>query len=348
MRRALRILSTGVALTLLLLVAGFVYEQIGRAYDSSRLPPRIGWAVDVGGRTVNLYCSGQGSPTVILETGGNAPGYEWAPMQSKIANLTRTCWYDRAGVGWSDPPREPRTSASVTTDLHRALNQAGETPPYVLVGASVGGEYARVFTGRYPNDVAGLVFVDSANPDQQEPPFQLSRFNRMSSGKRHLICVAFPFMTRFGILRFVANRMRRPEPDQTDQTKILAALKAQPKAIQTDVEQGCAATNEGRLVPTGGTGNPELDEAARKVRDLGNRPLIVLTAGKYWSPPGMEKEAAEFHEIWIHQLQASLARLSTRSQQVIVDSSHDMSGASDAIIQATLQVVNEVRTEKPN
>jgi hypothetical protein len=72
----------------------------------------------------------------------------------------------------------------------------------------------------------------------------------------------------------------------------------------------------------------------------------VLTAGRYWAPPGLEKEAAEYHDIWVHQLQASLARLSTRGRQVVVDANHDMSEAPDAVVTAAHEVVDEVRAQK--
>jgi len=334
-------------LVLLLLLASFTYEQVGRSHDAQDLPRRIGRTVDVGGRTLNLYCSGEGSPTVILETGGNSPGYAWMPIQTKLATFTRACWYDRAGVGWSDPPQGPRTSTSVVSDLHEILSRAGVAPPYVLVGASIGGEYARVYTSHYPQDVAGLVFVDSAHPDEPEPPFMLSAFNRMSPGARQTLCNALPFMVRFGILRFMASRMGGPAPSQlTAEGKILAKLNARPETLRVDAEQGCAATEGGKLVPERGTGNPELDGAARNAGSLGDRPLVVLTAGRYWAPPGLEKQAAEYHELWIHQLQASLAKLSTRGRQVVVDANHDMEEAPEAVETATRQVVDEVRGKK--
>src|ERR1700732_3721320 len=75
---------------------------------------------------------------------------------------------DRAGVGWSDPPSSPRTSASVASDLHEALQRAGVLPPYVMAGGSVGGEYVRIYTGRYPPDVAGFVFVGFARPGMEQ------------------------------------------------------------------------------------------------------------------------------------------------------------------------------------
>ncbi len=227
------------------------------------------------------------------------------------------------------------------------LSRAGVQPPYVLVGASIGGEYARVYTSRYPHDVAGLVLVDSSHPDQQEPPFMLSAFNLMSPTKRRVICTALPFMARFGILRFAASRTGGPAPTQPSQEfEILAKLNAQPTALRTDAEQTCAATEGGRLVPKLGTGNPELDNAARNAGNLDDRPLVVLTAGRYWAPPGFERDAADYHEIWIHHLQASLARLSTSGRQVVVDADHGMSEAPDAVITATRQVVDEVRDKQ--
>lgn len=82
---------------------------------------------------------------------------------------------------------------------------------------------------------------------------------------------------------------------------------------------------------------------ARNAGSLGDRPLIVLTAGRYWAPESFEKEAAEYHEIQVHQLQAGLARLSTRGRQVIVDAHHDMAESPDSIVIAVRQVVDEVR-----
>jgi pimeloyl-ACP methyl ester carboxylesterase len=344
----LRISCAFLTLLVLALLTGLTYEQVGRAKELSQLPPRIGQPVDVGGRALNLYCSDQGTPAVILETGGNSPGYEWLLQQSKIAEFTRACLYDRAGVGWSDPPSSPRTSVSVVSDLHEALHRSGVLPPYVLAGGSVGGEYVHIYAAHYPADVAGLVLIDSSVPDMHEPDFELSPLNRMSGRTRHLICMALPAMSRFGIVRFMKSRERRPSPPgfTAEQATVLAKLEAQPKAFLTDAEQGCAATNEGKIVPREGGGNPDINDAARDAGSLGDRPLVVLTAGRYWAPDGFEKEAAAYHEIWVHQLQASLVRLSTRGRQIVVDAGHGMEESPDSIITAVRQVLDEVRTER--
>jgi pimeloyl-ACP methyl ester carboxylesterase len=330
---------------MLALLWGFAYEQVGRVRGARQLPPRVGQAVDIGGRTLNLDCSGQGTPTVILEPGGNSPGYAQLSLQSKTAGFTRTCWYDRAGVGWSDPPASPRTSASIVSDLHEALQRAGVLPPYVMAGGSAGAQYARIYTARYPSDVAGLVLIDSSTPDMREPDFYLAPINRMSGSTRHLICLALPAMVRLGIIRFQASQERRPPPPDftPEQASVLAKLEAQPRAFRTDAEQACAATDEGRIVPRKGSGNPDIDNAARNAGSLGDRPLVVLTAGRYWAPDGFEKEAAEYHEVQVHQLQASLVRLSTRGRQVIVDAHHDMAESPDSIVIAVREVVDDVR-----
>ena len=343
----LRIACVFLTLIALVLLAGFTYEQIGRARDAKQLPPRVGQAIDIGGRNLNLYCSGQGTPAVILEPGGNSPGYAQLWLQSKMSEFTRTCWYDRAGVGWSDAPSSPRTSASIVSDLHEALHRAGVLPPYVMAGGSVGGEYVHIYTAHYPSDVAGLVLIDTSVPDMHEPDFALSPLNRMSGSTRHLICMALPAAARFGIIRFATSGERRPAPpDLTpEQASILAALEAQPKAFLADAEQGCAATDQGRIVPRDGGGNPDINNAAKNAGSLGDRPLVVLTAGKYWAPGGLEKEAAEYHETWVHQLQASLVHLSTHGRQVVVDADHGMSQSPESIVTAVREVVDEVRAK---
>ena len=151
----------GLVFAFLIAVAlGFTYEQIGRWQDSQHRF-RIGRAVDVGGRSLNIDCSGSGSPAVILESGGGGyGGYGWREVQSGIAKFTTACWYDRAGEGWSDPARTGRSSGTVVHDLHELLQRAPIAGPYVLVGHSLGGEYVRVFTSQYPSEVVGLVLVD--------------------------------------------------------------------------------------------------------------------------------------------------------------------------------------------
>jgi pimeloyl-ACP methyl ester carboxylesterase len=131
--------------------------------DQRFLPyTRPGQLVDIGGRRINLYCTGAGSPTVILMAGLFSWSAVWYKAQPVIAQRTRVCAFDRAGYGFSDPAPRPQIISEVVEDLHKAL-QAGSIPgPYVLVGHSLGGVEARVYAQRWSAQVAGMVLVDSS------------------------------------------------------------------------------------------------------------------------------------------------------------------------------------------
>ena len=342
------IAMVGASAVVLLLATGFLYEQVGRRSEAKRLPARIGQAVDVGGRTMNLYCSGEGGPAVVFETGGNSPGYTWLLVQPRVAEFTRACWYDRAGVGWSDPPPAPRTSASVARDLHELLHRAGVPGPYVLAGASVGGEYIRVYTAAYPQEVAGLVFVDSSVPDQKEPALMKGMVGRLPAWQREFLCGSVPWLSRFGVMRLMTRFAPFAEPRQfsAQQREVLRSLERRPEATVSNAEQSCAATDGGAMDVNGGTGDPEVDDAARRSGGLGDRPVIVLTAGYHrdaWRNP----EVTAFYRTWENELQPSLARLSTRGRQIIVrDSGHGI-GFDDpaAVVNAVRDVVGQVRQQ---
>jgi len=126
--------------------------------------PAPGRLVDIGGRKLHINCTGAGSPTVVLESGASAFSIDWTFVQPEIAKTNRVCSYDRAGYAWSDSGR-PETAQSVVADLHTLLEKAGEHPPYVLVGASMGGVYVRWYQMQHPDEVRGIVYVDASSED---------------------------------------------------------------------------------------------------------------------------------------------------------------------------------------
>src|SRR5260370_17356100 len=130
----MRAFIRGFAIILILgMLAGVIYERVGKQRDQERLP-RMGQAVDIGGRSLNIYCSGSGSPSVILDTGGSAPGYSNMPLQKLISNETRTGWFDRAGLGWTDPTPVAQTRATIAPDLHDLLPPPNTPPPSIFSG----------------------------------------------------------------------------------------------------------------------------------------------------------------------------------------------------------------------
>ena len=96
--------------------------------------------------------------------GGISAG--WARITGPVAATTRVCAYDRAGQGWSDDAASPQDGVQSAEDLHTLLAEAGEHGPYVLVGHSTGGTYAMTYAARYPEQVAGMVLLDSSSPEQ--------------------------------------------------------------------------------------------------------------------------------------------------------------------------------------
>ena len=151
-------------------VCGFILALVMTACSSlSPTPPTLtpmpSGMVDVGGYELYHTCSGQGSPTVILESGGGGDSTYWATVIDGIEGTTRVCAYDRANLGRSDSVRGPRTFQDMTRDLQALLENAHIGGPYILVGWSMGGMLVRVFADQHPGDVVGIVLVDSAHPD---------------------------------------------------------------------------------------------------------------------------------------------------------------------------------------
>ena len=132
--------------------------------------PAPGKLVDVGsGRRIQIDCRGDGSPTVVFQSGGDLLGsLAWTPVMAKAAEKSRACAYSRAGILWSDPARGAFDPQEVARDLHAALEATGETGPYLLVAHSRGGLYSMIFAGLYKREIAGLVLLDSSHPDQEK------------------------------------------------------------------------------------------------------------------------------------------------------------------------------------
>ena len=317
----------------LVLVAGIVYEQIGRRRDRARFP-QIGRSVDVGGRTLNIFCSGAGAPPVIFESGGPGPGLEWEPFQPEVAKFTQACWYDRAGEGWSDPGPFPRTSNAIAKDLHELLKRAGVPPPYVFAGASFGGLNSRVYGGLYPNEVGGMVLIDSAHEDE---PVRAPKFFLGRTAPR---CLWHPLQLAFEAAGFVGLlRLTQPSPAQSKdfsqmtRDEIITALRQRPKSIVGNVSAGIVL--------------PESYAEAASVTRLGDFPLIVLTAGKSldFGDAELNREAAAYQQVWIHEIQPKLVGLSTHGRQIVVPNANHGTIPQELIISSIHEVVMEVRGE---
>jgi pimeloyl-ACP methyl ester carboxylesterase len=132
--------------------------------------PPPGRLVDVDGYKMHIDCTGTGSPTLILESGGQNDSTIWNGVQPALSTTTKVCSYDRAGFGWSDTRPTPRDADHIAAELHQLLLRAGVVGPVVLMGHSIGGLYIRDYVMHYPADVADIVFLDSSTPFQDWNP----------------------------------------------------------------------------------------------------------------------------------------------------------------------------------
>jgi pimeloyl-ACP methyl ester carboxylesterase len=309
-RRTRRILLIVALVIVSLSLTGFLYQTIASAVDASSYPAP-GRLIDVGGYRLHLSCNGTsrpGSPTVILDAGLNETSLGWSKVQPGVASFTRVCSYDRAGYGWSDTGPLPRTAGRMVTELHTLLTRAGVAGPYILVGHSDGGLTMQLYTYTYPQQVAGLVLVESAHADQ----FRYPELQATGAGLLP-ICEA---LSPFGIARlfgFWNGSVAQYPPSAQPAAK---AQFYQTRHCQTVSDEYAAFEASSAQV-----------RAAR--HPLGRLPLVVLTRGK-------QVDAA-----W-QTLQKELASLSTNSKQMIATrSDHQIQlEQPDLVIAAIKQVLD--------
>jgi pimeloyl-ACP methyl ester carboxylesterase len=312
-------------------VSGSAYEWFGRRSARRYHPPR-GTLVDVDGRRLQLDCRGTGTPTVVLESGLDIIGsLSWGLVHDSLAATARTCAYIRAGIVWSDPRQDPFTASGVADDLHAALRAAGERGPLVLAGHSLGGPLILTFTGRFPDEVAGLVMVDASHPDQLERLKPYMPGGEMPSVTPLKVGAALSWS---GLVRLLTRGSQQQA--------------AQPDADKRAVETYASTSLGGALRELEGL-EQVLGEAGQ-YRQLGDRPLVVLTAMK---PPtaaeraasGMsEEQAVGMKQAWL-VMQREEATWSSRSRhEVLDDASHYIQfDRPDVVIRAVREVVADVR-----
>jgi pimeloyl-ACP methyl ester carboxylesterase len=255
----------------------------------------------VDGHRLHGLVQGKGSPAVVFDSPVGSSSLGWALVQPEVARFAQTLAYDRAGYGWSEAGRRPRSSGQMVTELHAFLRGSQLPKPYVLVGASLGGCNVRLYAFRYPEEVAGIVLVDPAHEDQ---------FLRSPSAKPNAAPLRiFQLASRLGILRLagmpvdIAGMNVLPPDHQRTATAVgyrtsgVDAIFAETAAI----EQSFAEVRRARL-------------SAGKI-PLGQLPVIVLTRQETTPPAG---EEADQYSTWV-ALHRELAAESTQGRQVFVE-----------------------------
>ncbi len=312
------IIGSGIAiaaLIVLLLAVSSVVRQVAVRRAERDFPPP-GQLVEIDNRLSHIYCTGSGSPTIFLESGLDDRGsWAWSRIHDDLSQISRVCAYDRAGIIWSEPRDGPRDAVRIADELHTLFKAAAEPPPYVMVGHSFGAVLVRVYDQRYPGEAMGFVFVDPSHPEQQRrfPPEVQELMSRNGSDPRWLFRLLAPYRI------FTGER-------STPRTAYW--WRSFPEGVLAEVAAADLAFEQAAL-----TGS------------LGDRPLVVLTAGLAPEIRDVSDEGnAALHRVLL-ELKDELAELSTNSDHRIVNGAgHYIHwDRPEAVIAAIRDVVTAVR-----
>jgi len=300
--------------------------QAFRTSRDRRMFPAPGRLIVVLGRRMHIDCAGENSPTVVIIPGSGVWSSQWSVIQRDLAKDVRACTYDRAGLGWSDPATSPRTAQQAAEELHELLLSAGEPGPFLLVGESYGGYVARLFHHRYPNQVAGMVLVESAHERQWEEIPRAKILLQDASSKLKIAS----WLSRIGYFRWTI--IDRGEDLPSDVRGSIVAAQ-----VRTQTFQAILAEIAGVFT--------SVDQVA-KTDSLGSLPLVVVSAGHSFNKfvtPAQEPKLDQMNQTWL-RLQNELTNLSSNSTHLTLpDATHGIARehpvfVADAIRRATLCV----------
>ena len=348
MHTALIILAALLGTLALLLLVGAVYQIFGTSRDLRRFPPP-GRLVHVDKRRMHIHVTGEGTPAVVFESGMGASCLSWTQVQPEVAQFSRAVSYDRAGHGWSEAARGPRTARQIAQDLHALLNAAGVPGPYVLVGHSFGGYVNLAFANLFRDDVAGMVLVDPIHPAEWETPIP-EQLRVIKVGLRYA-CIA-SWLARFGLARLCLTREARGSPGlawaaasafgpavTSALQRIVGEIHKLPPPILPVVRGLWSQPRNFLSLRQYVAALPVSAAQAAAVKSLRDLPLVVLSG--------------DHHVLPYIDWQRDLARRSSRGQQLVARNSGHWIHLDhpDLVIQAIREVVGAARftarTEAP-
>ncbi len=324
------------------LVAFFLCGVAVAAPPTAYLHPQQLVAVQ-GARRLNLYCIGQGSPTVLFDSGAADSTAVWRLVQPVVAKTTRACAYDRAAYGFSDPPVGPSDAKAAVADIHRLIVAAPITGPIVYVGHSIAGLYGVLLAGTYPGDVAAEVLVDPTLPNEY-------------------FAMSAPLTPKLRAEWLAGNQ------STIDRMRKCAAMQGPlPKdCLGTDLQTGPGDTELASLerkrvtrrsyilanasefestVAKNGQKSVDQKELEAVPPNFGNKPLIILTHSKSMQNPELTASQNAAIERAFNEGHNQMAALSTRGSNIIVPNSdhYIQMDQPQAVIDAVLKAVAEVR-----
>jgi len=257
----------------------------------------------VNGRRIHLFCTGQGSPTIVLEAGLGDDSMIWGKVQPVLSRETRVCSYDRAGFGWSDSRQGIRDSNAISSELHGLLKESGITGPIILMGHSIAGIHMREYEARYPEGVKGIVFLDGSTP-LQDDRFPTSL--RDEEKKYYEKMPWYKFLTIIGVAR-VRGQCSQVDPGFEEYAAWIKADSCNPRqftAIQAEL-----------------AGIQRSGEETARLGPFGDLPILILSQDPDKQteelPPALSRQVST---IW-NGMQEDIKKLSTRSRRIIAKGS---------------------------
>jgi len=310
--------------------------------------PPPGKLVSVGTHRLHIRCDGEGGPPVIFDAALGGSSLSWSLVQPAVARHTRACSYDRAGFGWSDAGPLPRTAGRIADELHQLLRGAAIPPPYVLVGHSYGGLVMRLYAARHANDVAGLILIEPAVPEEWSNPsdeqraliargVRLCRYGATAArrGLAHLVSM----LVRLGALgaaRLLVSLVSRGGLQRADEG-ILAPIWKLPPEVRGVLRE---MWTQPKFFEALGSQIETICESAAAVMSAGpadydDLPLMVISSAR----SGEERLQAD----------AALARRSTRGRHILAaESGHWIPlDAPHLVSDAITAMVEEIRRGGP-
>jgi pimeloyl-ACP methyl ester carboxylesterase len=295
-----RVLVALVGLIVLLLLVGLLYQFVATriAYWNYPAPGKM---LSVSGHDMQFYCTGKarGGPTVVMDSGLGGGLLDWQTVQPKVATFTRVCSYDRSGIGWSDSGPTPRTSQRIVRELHALLSEAGEEGPYVLVGHSFGGANVQLYASEYPEEVAGMVLVDSALDTRV-----LDKDLRKAVANIQPSPLTIKATAPLGIPRLLAS----------GEDSLPKRLAQERGAIYNGTRHLYAVADESATV------QKSVAQATDAAPSLGEKPLVALSAGARQFP-GLTNKQEKRTDEQMNDFEAGLINLSENSELVVANNS---------------------------
>ncbi len=292
--------------------------------------------VDVGGRRLNLFCMGSGSPTVVFEAGGGRPGWDWFQVQPEVARHTRACIYDRAGMGFSDPIARPATAANAAKDLGFLLKNGRVPGPYIVVANSYGGMVAQLFARRRQSDMAALVLLDAQHEDE------LARLDKLTNGAMSANYATIVDMNRACLEAaekgFTAGSELERQCVSGAEDGFGPKLAAAEAAMKRKPSYWRASVSEAENIFT-----VSADQLRAARKPVGALPIVSLTRGisPYLIPGQPQSEVNKAIEAENKAMQDETAALSARGSNKVAPGAHHAIHLStpQAVVEAVLQAI---------